>query len=334
MGSVGEIRRAWTSTAAVWAGLGIAGVFEVLTVLATQDKKAWAASPWREDPYHTVVSLAQFAVPMIGFAIAARLLAPRSPDDPDRAQQMVRAAGAITALIGLTFAFEWAAVIHRAHGWSWGAWNAVLLGGLASVSVLTVAVTVLLVQARRWRGSAGRWQHDWLGDVAFVCRRIPVLRRWARPEVVAWARRHAMTVFVVLSVLAAAAVTGVQAVGEHMTDPLLIAWFLIAETTSNVAFCVISNAVAGFIAWPPRTRARRITETSAVAGCVAIQVAIAFHDALWSAFWTGPLTPRALAALTLGSGLATSVVTIAVLLARTARTTRTTAPERNDAASA
>ena len=44
---------------------------------------------------------------------------------------------------------------------------------------------------------------------------------------------------------------------------------------------MVSNAVAGFIARPPRTRLRRIAETSAVVGCVAIHVAIAFRDALW-----------------------------------------------------
>ena len=86
-------------------------------MLATQDKTAWAASPWREDPYHTVVSLAQFAVPMFALVIALRLLA------------------------------------------------------------------------------------------------------WRAPGVAAWARRRAMTVFVALSAVAAAAVTGFQAVGERWTDP-------------------------------------------------------------------------------------------------------------------
>jgi hypothetical protein len=128
-------------------------------------------------------------------------------------------------------------------------------------------------------------------------------------------------VFLVLSVLAAAAITGAQAIGERLTDPLFIAWMLMAETAANLAFCVISNAVAGFIARPPRARPRRIAETSVVAGCIAILVAIAFHDALWSVLGTGPLTPPALAALTLGAGLATSLVAAALRLARTSGAT-------------
>ena len=74
------------------------------------------------------------------------------------------------------------------------------------------------------------------------------------------------------------------------------------ETSSNLAFCVISNAIAGIIARPRRTRSRNITETSIVAGCLATVIAIAFHDALWSAFTAGPLTTAALVSLTLGAG--------------------------------
>lgn len=304
------------SSAAVRASLGAAAVFEALTVPETQDKTIWAVSPWREDPYHTAVSLTEFAVPMLMLVIALRLLAWRAPGGPDRAHQTARAAALMTAMIGLTLACEWAAVIGETSSPSRGAWTSVLIGGLVVTSVLTVAVTVLLVRCRRQRGAPGRWQHDWLGDVVFVCRRIPVLRRWTGPDTAAWARRRAMTVFVALSVLAAAAFTGFQAIGERWTDPLLIAWMLIAETAANLAFCVTGNAVAGFIARPPRTRPRRTAEASVVTGCLAILVAVAFHDALWSALGAGPLTSPALAALTLGAGLATSLVTAALLLAR------------------
>lgn len=329
MQRVGESERA--CSAAVWASLGAAGVFEVLTVLATQDKTVWAVSPWREDPYHTVVLLAEFAVAMLAVVIALRLLAWRAPGGPDRAQQTVRAAGVMTAMIGLTLAFEWVAVIGGTPASQRGTWTWVQVGGLVVTSVLTVAVTVLLVRCRRPRGSSSRWQHDWLGDVVFLCRRIPVLRRWASPQAAAWARHHAMTVFLVLSVLAGAVFTGAQAIGERLTDPLFIAWMLIAETAVNLAFCLISNATAGFIARPSRTRPRRIAEAAVVAGCLAILVAIAFHDALWSALGTGPLTSQALAALTLGAGLVTSLVTAALLLASPRRVTP---QDRDRAASA
>ncbi|MEU6555220.1 hypothetical protein ABZ915_33825 [Streptomyces sp. NPDC046915] len=297
----------------VSASLGTAGVFEALTLLATQDKTVRAASPWQDDPYDVVVSLAQFTVPMLALVIALRLLAWRVPGGADRARQTVRAAGAMTTLIGLTVVSEWAAVIAKTL--APGTWPSVLISGLVACSLLTAVSAVLLVRSRRRRDPSGRWRYDWLGDAVFVCRRIPVLRRWAGPDAAAWVRRRAMTVFVTLSTLAAAAITGAQAVGERWTDPLLTAWFLIVVATSNLAFCVISNAAAGFIARPPCSRRRRIAEASLVAGCIAISVATAFRDALWPAFGTGSLTSvPAVAALTLGAGLATSMVT-ALLLA-------------------
>jgi hypothetical protein len=309
-----------TSSVAVWTSLGTGGVFEALTVSEIENKAAWAISPWKEDPYHTAVYLAQFAVPVLALLIVLRLLTQGALAEPDRAQQTVRAAGVMIALIGLTLAFEWAAVIAGANPSPWDAWTSLQVGGLAVVSVLAVGAAVLLVRRRQPRGSSAQWRNDWLGDVVLVCRRIPVLRRWATPEVVAWVRGHAMTVFVALSALAGLAITSAQAIGEGTADPVIIIWFMIVETSSNLAFCVISNAIAGFIARPRRTRARNITETSVVAGCLATLIAIAFHDSLWSAFTAGPLTTAALVSLTLGAGVVVSLATAALLLARASLT--------------
>lgn len=309
-------RNGRVSPSAIWASLGAAGVFEALTALETQDKTVGAASPWRADPYHVMVCLAQFTVPVLALVIALRLLAWRAPGGADRVRQTVRAAGTMVVLIGLTVGSEWVAVIAGAPAASSGTWASVLVGGLVVNSVLTVAVAVSLVRCRRGHGRAGAWRHDWLGDAVFVCRRVPALRRRVGPDTADRMRRRAMTVFVTLSTLAAAAVTGAQAVGERWTDPLLIAWMLIVVATSNLAFCVISNAVAGFVARPPRSRPRRVAEASIVAGCVAISVATAFRDALWRGFGAGSLTSvPALVTLTLGAGLVTSLVTAALLMA-------------------
>lgn len=295
----------------ILATLGTAGFFEVATVLATQDKTIRAVSPWQDDPYDAMVSLTQFAVPMLALVIALRLLAWRAPGGQDRERQVVRAAAAMTALVGATLLAEWAAVAVGAHASSWNVWTSVLIGGLAVVSALTAVVTVLL--ARR-RGTRGRWRHDWLGDVVSVCERIPVLRRLATPQVAAWVRGRAMSVFVVVSALAAAGIVGAQAIGERWTDPLLIVWALLVETATYLAFCVVANAVTGFIARPSRGRPRRAAETSMVTGCVAIQVAVAFHGAPWPG--NGPMTSVPdLVTLTLGAGLVTGAITAALLLA-------------------
>jgi hypothetical protein len=307
--------------AAIVMSLGTAGLFEAVTVLATQDRAVRAASPWQDDPYDAVVSLAQFTVPMLALVIALRLPAWRSPGGPDRLQQTMRAAGAMAALIGLAAGFEWASVIAGAHASSWGRWTSVLIAGLVAASAFTVVVVALLVRGRRPLGSAARWRHDWLGDVLLICRRFPVLRRVASLRAAGWVRRHAMAVFTVVSMAAAAVIAGALAAGEGWTDPVLIGWAVGVTATSNLAFCVISNAIAGFIARPPRTPRRRVVETSAIAGCLAIQVAAAFRDALWRAISGRSLTSvAALVGLTLGAGLLTAAVTAGFMLARTSRT--------------
>lgn len=248
------------SRAAVLAGSANAGVFEVLTLLATQDETVWSASPWREDPYHTAVSLAALAVPVIGGLILLRLLVWSAPGAVDRARQTVRATGVMTALIGGTLLAEWAGV--AVNGASWRSWTATLLSGLIVTSALAVAVTALL---RRCRRPSGRWRNDWLGDITLLAARIPLLRRWAGPPVAEWVRQHALAVFSGLSVSAAAVVTAFQAVGERWTDPVLILWLLAAVTAAGIAFCLIGNAVIGFVARPASDRTRRIAEAALVA---------------------------------------------------------------------
>lgn len=304
---------------AILAGLGVAGLFEVLTLVATQNKTVRAGSPWQDDPYDVVVSLALFAVPMLALAICLRLLAWHAPGAPDRERQTLRATGAMMALVGLTAVFEWAAVAVGAHAADRTSTTSWLIAGLAVVSVLTAGTTGMLIWLRRPSGSDHQWRHDWLGDVIVVTQWIPWVRQWGAPTA-GWVRRHVITVFVGLSVLAAGGEIGALAVGEGWTDPLLITWALIIATTSNITFCVISNAVAGFIARPGRSEPQRITEISLLTGFIAIQITTAFRDAIWSLATGKPVTDvTTLAALTLGAGVLVSATTAAVLMARRGR---------------
>ena len=305
-----------SSLAVTLAGLGVAVVFEALTVLATHDKTVRAVSPWQDDPYDVALSHSQFAVPMLAAVIALRLLAWRAPDGQDRARQVVRATGMMTALIGLTLAFEWGAVAVGAHAPAWGPWTSVLIGGLAVTSLLAVAEAAMLARERRPQDAAGRWRHDWLDDIITVCGRGPALRR-AAPWAAAWLRRHAAAGFAALSVLGAVVITGGLAVSEAWSNPLLVAWALIVEMTGYFAFFMIGNAVAGFVARPPRTRPRRVAEASAVAGGAAVQVAVAFRAELGTVIGAGPAkSVPAVVVLTLGAGLATSLATAGLLALR------------------
>ena len=256
----------------------MAVAFTVLSVLETQDKTLWADSPWKDDPYHTAVFLAPFAVAMLTGTMAVRLLARSAPGGADRTRQMVRAAAAVMTLIGATLVAEWVAVAVS----SWDSRSGAQVWGLLALTALTAVVTGLLVRCRIPGGWSVPWQHDWLDDLIFLCRGVPVLRDVATDRSVRWARRHAMSLFVSVSVLAGAMFAGAQAIGEEISDPLFVAWFLAVDAAANFAFCVLSNSFVGFIALRPRSRVRRIAETSVVAGCVATLLAVAFHDAVWS----------------------------------------------------
>jgi hypothetical protein len=305
---------------AVAASLGAAAVFEVMTVLETQDQAVRAVSPWRDDPYNTAVSLAVFTVPALAVLIGLRLLAWRWPGGFDRGRQVVRAAAVMTALAGLTAACEWAAVAERAHRSSWSGRTGLLIAGLAAQTLLLAVAAGLLARRRQPRGAPVGWRHDWLADVTGACALIPVVRRWPARRAAAWVRAHAMGVFTAASLLAAAGVIGALAVGERWTSPLLIGWAVTAETAAFLAFCVISNAVACFIALPPRPPARRAAEAAVVLGGVAVQLAIAFHDPLWQLVRGRPLASASdLAVLTLVPGAAAALAAAAFLLWRLRR---------------
>lgn len=305
-----ERRRRMTITLSV----AVAVLFEAMTLLGTQDKAVRAASPWQDDPYDAVVSVAQFAVPVLGLVIGVRLLAWHLPGGPDRAHQMLRAAAVMSWAVAVTVGFEWAAVATGAHRAGRNGWTQALLAGLLGTSLLTVIVVVLLVCARYPRGSSDSWHHDWLDDLVLLGQRLPVVRRWPIARAAVSARLHAMRIFAAVSVLAASLIVGALAVGELWTDPLLIGWAFAVESTSIMAFCVISNTIAGFIARPPRNRVRRILEISGMVGCVTVQVAAAFRDTVWNIVGSGPLeSVPVLVALTIATGAIASLLTAIVI---------------------
>jgi hypothetical protein len=296
----------------ILAALAAATVFEILTVTATQFRTTQAAAPWQDDPYHVAVSFAVFAIPVLTAVIALRLLAWRAPGGADRERQIRRAAGATLTVIAVTLAGQWIATALHAHQDAWNGWTAALIAGTAIVTAMTIAATVAMARTRLPRREPGPWRSDWLDDAGA----IPLLRRWLRPGLAAWVRRHSTGVFTMLSLLAAAGVVGAMVVGERWTDPLLIGWALLVETSSWFSFCVIGTAVAGFVARPARAPARRRAETVVVAGCLGLQVMTAFRDPLAETYGHGPITTvPALAVLTVGAGLAATLLTAAVLAA-------------------
>lgn len=261
-------------------GLLTALIFEVATAIATQDKRIRAVSPWQDDPFNVGISVAIFTVPVLAVVIAARLLLWHQPGTDGRLRQLHRAVAVMIGIIGGTTVFEWVAVATGQHRGAWDGWTG-LLGGALVVTTLLVTVTVVaLVQSRRSVPGSGL-PIDWLDDAIALGKRLPLTHRVAKPVVAQWIRRRAMTVFVVSSLVAALGVIGALAISEGWTDPVLFGWAVAVEFCANLAFCLISNSIACFIARPARSAARRRFEAAVVVACLAVQGAVAFRDVVW-----------------------------------------------------
>jgi hypothetical protein len=292
----------------------LAVLFEVFLVVGIQDKRLMAAAPWQDDPFHTWVSLALFAVPMLLTVTALRTSGPRLPwghsGTVGRRRDLVRAGLVLTAFNGATTLVCWLAVLLRADRSLWNgstAWLILVLG------VLTAPVSVVAwLGVRSLHGLPVERDADWVGDV------LP-------SRLAAWVRRHDRTVFLGASLIAAVGIIGALAYGERWTDPLLIGWGLAVEVTCYYAFCVLTNAVLGFVDRPARERR---TEWAVVVGSLSVMAGVAWHDELASWLGMAPLDVVGLVELTGGVGLLGFLVALVVLRLRPWGSSRPARPAR------
>ena len=244
---------------------------ELFLGVGNQDKAVLAASPWQDDPFHTWVSLAVFALPALLAVTALRAVGGWLPwgrsSSVARQRDLVRAGLVMTSFDAVTVAVCWLAVALR---WDRQLWDSTTPWLVAVVGALTVPVPVVVWLGMRWLRSRNAVAApddvpaDWVADV------LPA-------PLAAWVRRHDRLVFLTASVVAACGIVGGLALGEGWTNLLLIGWAVALEITCYYAFCVLTNAVLGFIARPPRDRR---TERAVVVGSLAFQLAVAMHNQL------------------------------------------------------
>lgn len=282
------------------ASIALATAFEGFLVLCTQDTAVMAVTPWQDDPYHAWVSLVVFALPMLLAVVALRSVGAWLPwglsSSPSRKRDLVKAGLVTTAFVGATALDCWLAVALQEHRSLWDVRTTWLLVALA---VMTVAVpAVVRLGVRDLQAMPRERDSDWVGDVL--------------PERLAtWVRRHDRTVFLTASLVAAIGIIGALAYGERWTDPLLIAWALVVEVSCYYAFCVLTNAVLGFIERPQRDRR---TEHAVVVGSLAFQAAVALHNQLEPVVGFGsPDGVERLVQVTVLPGLLAFLVALAVL---------------------
>lgn len=251
---------------AVLAPVALAIAFETFLVLVTQDRGVMAVTPWRDDPFHAWISLVVFALPMllvvIGLRFASAWLPWAGSGSSGRRHDLVKAGLVLDAFVAATLLDCWLSVGLGEHRTEWDGRTTWLLVALAMMTAAAPATVWLGV--RDLRELPRERDSDWVGDV------LPA-------RLAAWVRRHDGAVFLTASVVAAVAIVGALGVGERWTDPLLVAWALAVEITCYYAFCVLSNAVLGFVDRPERDRR---AERAVIFGSLALQATVAMHGQL------------------------------------------------------
>jgi hypothetical protein len=244
----------------------LAVVAEAFLVLCTQDEGIAQVTPWQDDPFHAWISLVVFALPMLLVVVAVRSVDPWIPwgrsGGGGRRRDLVKAGLLLTAFVAATAADCWVSVVLQRHRSAWDGHTTALMVWLA---VITVAVPLVALAGHRELSPMSHERDaDWVGDV------LPA-------PLATWVRRHDREVFLGASVIAAGVIIGTLAYGERWTDPVLIAWAYAVEVTCYYAFCVLTNAVLGFLDRPDRDRR---VERAVVIGSLAFQAATAFHGQL------------------------------------------------------
>jgi hypothetical protein len=253
--------------------VALATAFEVFLLLGTQVKGVMAVTPWQDDPYHAWISLVVFALPMLLVVVALRYAGAWLPwgrsSASGRQRDLAKAGVVLVTFVGATALDCWLSVLLGEHRSSWDARTTWMLIALGVMSAW--APVALWLGLRDLRILPREPDADWVGDV------MPA-------PLAAWVRRHDRIVFLTASVVAAVVIIGTLAYGERWTDPLLIGWGLAVEITCYYAFCVITNAVLGFIDRPDRDGC---IERAFVLASVALQAAVAMHGQLEPLVGTG-----------------------------------------------
>jgi hypothetical protein len=167
----GILTRAWMLS--TWSVASFAALF----VVSTQLHGVRAHSPWADDPYDAVLSVAGLVLPFVWAVTSARLLRRRAASaiPAAAARTILRGAGVVLLLVWASSGACLAALTLHARHDAWGPWLGWLVALVAATGLSALVATAELARtARRLRpaglaGGSGRpWaaEPDAIDDVA------------------------------------------------------------------------------------------------------------------------------------------------------------------------
>jgi hypothetical protein len=132
--------------------------FGALFAISTQFPSIRAHSPWAEDPYDAVLSIAALVLPVVAAITCVRYLRWRRPDAIPvfAARQMLRGTAVTLGLVWASVGACIAALVFRARVDTWGPWLGWLLVPLA---VTTIAAAIASSTLHRTWGLARQGPH-------------------------------------------------------------------------------------------------------------------------------------------------------------------------------
>lgn len=254
MAAAGLTRRLALAT----AGTALAtAAFLVLFLASSEIPQLRAQSPWQDDPWDAVLSVAFLFVPIVGAVSAIRLV--RLVVDPRAAGAtasfLVRGLAVLDVLVAAAAAACITAAVARAHADTWGPATGPLIALAGATAILVVPAAILVVlAARRTDGrDALSGARDVLSDLLMSVTVLvgsgsttaDELRRLdARLDVVAWSpRRHATLAGAALAILFGTSLATWHLLAEGAPPAhLLTAWTayaLVAAMTCFVGWIVL-----------------------------------------------------------------------------------------------
>lgn len=253
----------------------------------------YAHGPWKEDPYDALVSFAIVAGTLLTGACAVRVLLCRASEalPARRAVDLLRAGRLIVALVAVTVASDWASVGLQTRRQTWTAVTALIVAGLAVLTLLTGVVGMLLHRATREAQpfADAPTSPDWAADgVEFCDRAAARLGRWGTglrsalrmidAAVVGRIRRHPVVAAAVFAVVFGMLVDVPQVILEDYAFPLA-ALVMTISACSMFAFVVLAGAYVHLVGRRQAHLAPTVVVLLSV--CVSVPLVASFRGSLW-----------------------------------------------------
>jgi hypothetical protein len=300
----------------------LASVFTAINWLGKETPALYMRQPWQDDPYDVLASLDFVILPLLIVSGVSRVQLCRrySPLPSRRLLDLLRICGAAIGVCLATELGEWVAVAFGRHRAAWTLATALQVATLATLTVVTVTLLVVLRRASTAVNRSARpdAQPDWLADTVNLGLRFSWILgrrkargdrtvRWIDRYLVNWVRRRPVAAAALLAAVLALPIVAVKVVAEGYPPALVLLSFALPTAGLFAFFVMVGRYLRVVAPTGGRTPAWLVV---ALAGCVGGPAVFALHNSLVMQQSAGALN-----ALFFGGGAAAAIIATIALWA-------------------